>query len=244
MTSQSRLKRLAPGAFCLIFFLALVAIGKPAQKRGHSSPLLRQAETTANQIMQQFHRDLDFKETFARNFVSDPKLRQRALAFDEEEKWKQFDLPTRERVYVSMMTFLHLWVEYMLIQKQQEVPTEIGQGKQPKLLEANSNPPQTIAELNQDILDLERASAIYRKYFPRGVFESAQYRDSIAESVREAKTFHHNVPRIEKGNAKFGIPETVPVYVVRPEVFDYYFIREKGAMKLFYVNILPNFKLF
>ena len=54
----------------------------------------------------------------------------------------------------------------------------------------------------------------------------------------------HNVPRIEKGNAKFGIPETVPVYVVRPEAFDYYFIREDGQMKLFYINILPNFKLF
>jgi hypothetical protein len=53
-----------------------------------------------------------------------------------------------------------------------------------------------------------------------------------------------NVPRIEKGNAKFGIPESVPVYIVRPEAFDYYFIEEKGRMKLFYVNILPDFKLF
>lgn len=243
MTNQSRFERLA-GAFCLIFLLVPGAAGKPVHKRSNSPQLLRQAETTANQILQQFHKDLDFKEIFARNFVSDPKLRQRAVAFDEEEKWKQFDLPRREHVYVSLMTFLHLWVEYMLIQKLQEVPTEIGQAKQPKLLEANSKPPQTIAELDQDILDLERASAIYRKYFPSGVFQSAQYRTSIAEGVREAKTFHHNVPRIEKGNAKFGIAETIPVYVVRPEAFDYYFIRENGAMKLFYVNILPNFKLF
>jgi hypothetical protein len=31
---------------------------------------------------------------------------------------------------------------------------------------------------------------------------------------------------------------------VRPEAFDYYFIEEKGRMKLFYINILPDFKLF
>ena len=241
MIDITRLKHLAPGTLCLIFFLSLAAADHPAQTR-NSSLLLRQAETTARQIVQQFHTDLDFKRALDRNFVSDPKLRLLAMPFDDEEKWKQFDQPTRERTYVALMTFIHLWAEYTLIQHKLEVPPEIDRDKD--LILISSNAPKTLAELNRGIAELEEVSNLYRKYFPKGVFESAQYRTSVGEIVTDAKTNHDNVPRIDKGNARFGIPETVSVYVVRPEAFDYYFIRENGAMKLFYVDILPNFKLF
>ena len=242
MTEPTRLKRLAPGTLCLLFCLGLPVSGKSIQTKTDSSAPLRQAEATAHQIVEQFHRDLDFKEIFARNFVTDPHLRQRIFSFDDEEKWKQFDLPTRQRVYVALMTFLHLWEEYLLIQKQNEMPPGIGRDKEPSLL--STNPPKTLPELNQAIAEVEAFSNIYRKQFPQGVFASEQYRASVAEAIKSARIYHHNVPRIEKGNAKFGIPEDVPVYVVRPEEFDYYFIRENGAMKLFYVDIFPNFRLF
>jgi hypothetical protein len=240
--TPARLKRLAPGIVCLMVTLVLPVTGPTGQTRSNSSQQLRQAETAANQIVQQFHKDLDFKEAFARNFVAEPRLVQRVLAFDPEDKWGQFDLPTRKRFYVAMMTFVHLWLEYMLIQKQQDAPPEIDRDKAAHLFSASG--PKTMADLNQAISDFEQLSTVYRKHFPSGIFESAQYHTSIAESIKSAKTNHHNVPRVEKGNAKFGIPETVPVYIVRPEEFDYYFIRENGAMKLFYVDILPNFKLF
>ena len=242
MIKPSRLKPLVPGTLCLLVCLGLPVNGKSIQTDTDSSAQLRQAEATASQIVAQFHRDLDFKDIFAQHFVTDPKLRHRIFFFDDEDKWKQFDLPTRERAYVALMTFLHLWEEYLLIQKQNDKPPGIDDNKEPALL--SSSPPKTMAELNQAIADIEGYSNIYRKQFPKGIFESAQYRASIAEAIKSASTYHHNVPRIEKGNAKFGIPESVPVYVVRPEEFDYYFIRENGAMKLFHVDILPNLRLF
>jgi hypothetical protein len=202
---------------------------------------LKAAEAAASLIAARFHRDLDFKGIFAEDFVSDPTLRSRAL--DDEGKWKQSDMATRERVYVALMTFLHLWSEYMLVQKQHDVPPEIEKLGEPKLF-ANGNPPKTTAELDQELSELETRCGLYRKHLPPDVFQSAQYRQSITEVVASAKQQGHNVPRVETGNSKFGIPESVPVYIVRPETFDYYFVEEQGKMKLFYVNIFPNFRLF
>lgn len=234
--------RLIPTIICLFAIVILPAAGMAAPAQDNSSQLLRQAEATANKMVEQFHHDLDFKAVFADNFATDPKLTQRAFSLDEEEKWKQFDLPARKRAYVALMTFLHLWAEYMLIQTQQDVPPEIDRAPKPGLLD--SKMPKTLAELDQDIRDVDQLSNAYRKFFPKGAFESAQYRNSIAKGVESARVNHHNVPRVEMGNSKFGIPENVPVYVVRPEAFDYYFIRENGAMKLFYVDIFPNMRLF
>jgi hypothetical protein len=215
----------------------------PAQTAVSADPKLRQAEAAANRIVERFHRTLRFDDMFAEEFVSDDQLKARALSLDDEEKWKQFDLPTRERLYVAMMTFLHLWADYQLIQKEHDLPPEFEKHPEPKLF-SHSPPPQNLVELNQDILELDQMSVVYRKYFPPGVFESARYRENIKPSAEYIKTLPRTVPRIEKGNAKFGIPETVSVYIVRPEAFDYYFIEEKGMMKLFYVNIMPDLNLF
>ena len=202
-------------------------------------PKLAQAEAAANRIVERFHQTLKFDDIFADEFVRDARLRERTLSLDDEEKWKQFDVPSRGRLYVALMTWLHLWAEYPLIQKGHDVPPEFEKSPEPKFF-SHADPPRTLAELNQDISELDQMSLVYRKYFPPGVFQSANYR----ESIKPAEYTKSHVPRIEKGNAKFGIPESVPVYIVRPEAFDYYFIEENGTMKLFYVNILPDFRLF
>jgi len=238
-----RLLRFRTAALLIIFLGAGTAIAKPAQRQSRSAPMLDEAETAAQKIVERFHQTLDFGGIFAQQFVTEPRLRSRAVSIDEEDKWKQFDLPTRERIYVSMLTWLHLWSEYMLIQKENDEPPEIANLPEPRFF-SGANPPKTVSEVNAAILELENLSAVYRKYFSARVFQSAQYRESIRKEAEYAKSHSHNVPRVEKGNAKFGIPETVPVYVVRPEAFDYYFIRENGTMKLFYINILPNFRLF
>lgn len=231
--------------FLSVIFAAVVpATATAKQGATRRTSMLRKAEIAANRIVERFHKTLDFSGIFADEFVTNPRLRALAVSFDAEDKWKQFDLPTRERVYVAMMTSLHLWGEYMLIQKEHDVPLEIDRLNPKPRLFTSSNPPQTLAELNQDIADLERTSAMYRKYFPDGVFQSEEYRENLRQGVQYAKSHSHNVPRIVKGNIRFGIPESVSVYVVRPEVFDYYFIEEKGTMKLFYVDFLPNFRLF
>jgi hypothetical protein len=230
----------------IVIVVASVAsiVAKPAQTGRDRDPKLGQAEAAANRIVERFHQTLKFEGIFADELVSDPGLRTRALSFDDEENWKHFDVPTREHVYVAMMTWLHLWAEYMMIQKERDVPPEFEKrNREPKLF-SYSTLPQTMTELNQGISELEQMSSVYRKYFPAGIFESAQYRKSIKEGVEYVESHSRNVPRIEEGNSKFGIPESVPVYVVRPEAFDYYFIEEKGGMKLFYVNILPDFRLF
>jgi hypothetical protein len=230
----------------LVMIVASVAsiAAQPVRTGTDRDPRLGQAEAAANRIVERFHQTLKFDGIFADELVSDPGLRRRVLSFDAEDKWTQFDVASRERVYVAMMTWLHLWAEYMMIQKDREVPPEFEKmNREPKLF-SHSTPPQTMTELNEDVAELEQMSAVYRKYFPAGIFQSAQYRKTIKDSVEYVAAHSRNVPRIEKGNAKFGIPESVPVYIVRPEAFDYYFIEEKGGMKLFYVNIMPDFRLF
>lgn len=226
----------------LLFAPAVSLQAQPGGKGPQQNPKLKMAEAAANRIAGRFHQSLDFNEIFNAEFVTEPRLRSRALALDPEDKWQQFDLATKEHVYVTVMTALHLWAEYLMVQKEHELPPEIDKQPEPKLL--SSRVPQNIAELNQWISELDNVSGIYRKYLPADVFRGAQYRKTLAEGVASAKARRHNVPRVEAGNSKFGIPESVPVYVVRPEAFDYYFVEEKGKMKLFYVNILPNFTLF
>jgi hypothetical protein len=231
-------------AVILILSLRLSLNAQPAQQNTNQSLKLQLAEASATRIVDRFHQTLDFKGIFADEFVTEPRLRAQALSLDDADKWKPFDIATRERVYVALMTFLHLWNEYQLVQKEHDVPPELEkQNIEPRLL-SNSNPPRTVAELNVEISQLERTSGLYRKYLSGGVFRSARYLQSISEGAAFAKEHAHNVPRVENGKSKFGIPDDVPVYVVRRETFDYYFVEEKGKMKLFYVNILPNFPLF
>ncbi|HYW74455.1 MAG TPA: hypothetical protein VE961_25755 [Pyrinomonadaceae bacterium] len=228
-------------ALILLLAPVLSINAQTARENPGQNAKLKAAEAAADLIAARFHRDLDFKGIFADEFVTEPRLRARTLSLDDDEKWKQFDVATRERVYVTTMTFLHLWAEYMMVQKQHDVPPEIEQLPEPKLF---SHSPQTMAQVDDGISELQQMSAMYRKYFPPGVFAGAQYRQSVSDGVAFANAHAHNVPRVESGNAKFGVPESVSVYIVRPEAFDYYFVEEKGKMKLFYVNILPNFRLF
>jgi hypothetical protein len=205
-----------------------------ANNNAPENATLRQAEAAADRIVHRFHETLDFNNIFADEFVAEPKLRAQAVAFGDPDRRKRFDAATNEHFYAVLMTYLHLWEEYMLIQNANEAPPEM---RKLKLSMWNSTAPKTQAELNRAIVEVESVSAIFRKYLPQSAFRDPIYRENIRSERERA---FHRVPRIEKGSREFGIPKTIPVYVVRPEVFDYYFVQEKGVMKLFYVNILPN----
>lgn len=242
------LKRAAVLLIVVALLPATVPASRPGANRTHPkrNPMLVRAEAAADRIVQTFHRTLDFAPIFAAQFVTEPTLRSRAIALDDPDKLANFDAPTHERVYVTALTFMHLWAEYMMIQKVNDVPPEFEK-MDPKpewLISSISKTPGNLQELNQGLLDVEKVSVLYRKYFSPASFRSPTYLAGLQSEREQARKFRHNVPRVEKGNSKFGIPESVPVYVVRPEMFDYYFIQEKGEMKLFYVNVLPNLRLF
>ena len=98
--------------------------------------------------------------------------------------------------------------------------------------------------MEQCLDKLDQVSALMRKQFTPGIFQGSLYLKNVAEERIRAGRNGHNVPRIEKGNEKFDISSETPVYIMRREAFDYYFVEENGAFKLFYVDILPNFRLF
>src|SRR6185503_3088080 len=101
-----------------VLFLLLTPLlsisAQSATHRKNQNPKLKMAEIAANRIVNRFHQSLDFKEIFGDEFVTEPRLRSRAISLDPEDKWKQFDVATKERVYVTLMTALHLWAEYMM----------------------------------------------------------------------------------------------------------------------------------
>lgn len=228
-----------------IVALIFVATANASQPKGarptdaQTRSNLHRAEAAANRIVQRFHEELDFKSTFTKDFVIEPRLRARAVSLDNPDMQKRFDQATIERFYTGIMTMLHLWADYMLIQNVTETPPEIRELEQ-RLDLSTATQPATLSELNHTMDTVDSVSAIYRKYLHQSAFRGPIYQQNIRDERRRTKSSLHHVPRIEKGSKKFGIPETTPVYIVRQEVFDYYFVRERGVMKLFYVDILPH----
>jgi len=127
-------------------------------------------------------------------------------------------------------------MDSMLVEKEGQRPQEL-QDLEDKSDIWKADPPATIPEVNKSIEKMEKVSSAYRKYLPASSFKSAAYLENIKE---ERERPRRSVPRVENGSERFDIPKDVPVYVVRPEVFDYYFVEENGVMKLFYVDIFPG----
>jgi len=216
--------------------LLMIPILAAAQQKSTSNAKLSQAEAAGERIVRRFHQTLDFNSIFVQEFVTAPKLRAQATSLDNSDQPDRLDVPSRERLYVAMMTFLHLWMDSMLVEKEGQRPQEL-RDMEDKSDIWKADPPRTIPEVNQSIEKMERVSAAYRKYLPASSFKSAAYLENIKEERERPK---RSVPRVENGSERFGIPKDVPVYVVRPEGFDYYFVEENGAMKLFYVDIFPG----
>jgi hypothetical protein len=248
---MQRLYRKLARGLPLIILAAIIptqAFGA-SQSKTSARQKLRRAEAEADRLIQSFHDTLDFKVAFDEHFVTEPGLRKSAVRFGGELKVSgEMSEDLMERVYVSFMNFLHLFAEFKLIQDKSEVPPEVEAAKSDSKYFLLDNEPgkrlTTVAELEQGVAETDKISALYRAHFGPGTFESHLYRRNIAEARQQSRANSHNVPRVERGNKKFGISPGTPVYVVRRELFDYYFIEEGKRFKLFYVDILPNFKLF
>jgi hypothetical protein len=226
------------------FVTPAIATQSRAQRIIRRDQRLRKAEAAASRLVKRFHETLDFNSIFVEQFVTETKLRARALSFGDADVLAGFDSSSKQKAYLAAMTLTHLHAEYLLIQDVNEVPPEVEKLGALQKFFGGSASPKTSAELEHTIAAMEQASNLYRKYFSKEKFQGLIYLDNLRKERDRERTFFHNVPRIEKGNKRFGIPKSVPVYIVRPEVFDYYFVWENGAMRLFYVDILPNFKLF
>ncbi|MGA9995317.1 MAG: hypothetical protein WBP93_07885 [Pyrinomonadaceae bacterium] len=216
-----------------------------AQKSMSRKQKLALAEAAADRIIMRFHETLDFTSILNESFVREPRLRRRAVIIDESSFPADISLPLAERAYAAFMTYFHLFAEYRMIQDQQEVPPEVERSQ---LLSKNMNGEKThlksTAEVEEFIADMNQLSEMYRKHFSPEAFKSGLYKRNIAEEMERSKHESHDVPRIEDGNREFDISAQTPVYIVRREYFDYYFIEEQGVPRLFTINVLPNFKLF
>ena len=169
MLSRSRSKSLI---IVLIISAITPAATKANQRATKPRPAtLRRAEVVANRIVQRFHHTLDFSGIFADEFVTEPGLRLRGVSFGDTELLKGFDVATRERVFVAMMTDFHLCAEYILVQTDNEIAPEVEKLRSnTKLLLIDSTPvPGTLQELNQGIRDFEKMSALYRKYLSEAI---------------------------------------------------------------------------
>ena len=247
-----------PSRILLLFILAAnVTVPVVARRPGVSADALqttlsagqklKRAEVAADRLIERFHETLDFRAVLDESFVTEPELRKLALVFGEEaHKRAHYDEPLNERIFTSTMTFLHLYAESMLIldEPPQEVEKAQAGLKDCTIDNSHKSDPMTSAAMEQCLDKMDQVSTLLRKQFTPGVFQSSLYLKNIAEERTRAERNGHNVPRIEKGNEKFDISPETPVYITRREAFDYYFVEEKGAFKLFYVDILPNFKLF
>src|SRR5215470_9385823 len=103
--SMSRRNSFNTIAASLMLATILSVNAQPVPQTASPDQRLQLAESAANRIVDRFHQTLDFKSIFADEFVNDGKLRTRAVSMDDETRWGRFDVETRARVYVALITF-------------------------------------------------------------------------------------------------------------------------------------------
>lgn len=206
------------------------------------SERLREAQIAAGRLVRRFHETLDFGDIFAAEFVTAPELRRLAVKLDNRVNPSSFDARS-ERAYVALMNYVLLLEAFVLSQYNHVEPPEL---KDPGVLRliGRAYEAETDVEFNQQIAEIDKVCNLYRRIIPRNAFRRPGYWHQIRRQRERERTYFEKIPRVENGYPRFGIPEGVPVYVVRPEVFDYYFVEEKGSLKLFRIDFIGKIQLF
>jgi tetratricopeptide (TPR) repeat protein len=198
----------------------------------------RRAVAAADFFIKRWHETLDLNVLFEQLYSSDAKQRQQnvRLAYGIYRFWIgahslfQFEEDVDDAVMrdfsSAFWTFSYLMDEYQLAYGDPGGP----------LVKAPAMPQQTKPDANKISRKqvLESTAAIrlvlpaFRKELNPQVFRTARYLENLRRREKKDPPGFRIVP----GDANFGVPEEVEVYYLRKGVFEFYFIEERGKLKV------------
>jgi hypothetical protein len=214
---------------------------------------LQEAGKIADRVVERFHDTLDFTAVFEEFFVREPALRKRAMlsnGYSDISKWGKAPISDEllQDFFVTDQTALHLVFEYQLAHPEQDLPE--GAETYLKCPHGPKDPVRRriVQALRACIQQTKQKSKLFVPHLGKEVFAGAAYRAAVTEyeSHKREEEQRQNlgaVPRVESGSVLFGISNSIPVYIIRKEVRDYYFVEEDHTFRLFYVDYLPNFTM-
>jgi tetratricopeptide (TPR) repeat protein len=198
----------------------------------------RRAVAAADSFIKRWHETLDLTVLFDEFYSSDPKQRAQnaRLAYDVYRFWigahsffpfeEDVDHAVIRDFFFAFWNFSYLMDEYQLAYGDPGGP----------LVKAPGMPQQAKSDANKISRKqvLESTAAIrsvlpaFRKQLSPQVFRNVRYLENLKRKEKK------NPPgfRIVPGDANFGVPEEVEVYYLRKGVFEFYFIEERGKLKV------------
>jgi hypothetical protein len=239
-------------AFMLSAFSFLVSV--PAEAQTVSSgdrDKMELARQAADGFQREFCETLDFGTVWneLRSEKADPSM----APFDVRNLWsklpKSTDRSVIEKGYITVMNYGYLNGTYLLnvknIEDQQadkdQIPEEIRRAESSsKFLKENSDlKPQNINEFEEFIAEVDGLAKLYRKYMPSRPCESSIYRNNL-RFITQMFTGYLEDEIINEGKTSPRDP-VVKEFRVRRGTIVYFFIEEKGEMKLLKLgNVIPS----
>lgn len=243
-----------------MLFPLVAGCGVTAAARGRvgagKDERLQEAEKIADRVIERFHETLDFAPVFEEFFVREPALRKRAmLSNGYSDISKRVKVPISDELlqdfFVAVQTAIHLVFEYRLAHPEWDLPAGADVGEPYLDCPRGSKDlvqRRVVKTLRRCVEQTKQKSKLFVPHLGKEVFTGAAFNAAVTEYESQKREEEQGrklaaVPRVECGSQLFGISDSIPVYIIRKEVRDYYFVEEDHTFRLFYVDYLPNFTM-
>lgn len=198
----------------------------------------KQLEQTAQRFVEAYRKRKEFKDCFQIFFVRDAVERMKLAGF-----FRSMDLDpdliqsaTKDELahaYVAIMNYRFASLAYEFNYPKAPVPQELTSHKEDYRYLLNvigDSQAPTAVVTKQDLArftrEFEYAADVYRRLLPRNAFTSSNYKRRIAENSTAGGLDKLN------GLPDFGVPEGAAVFTLSRDMFDFYFINERGHYRV------------
>lgn len=222
-----------------IFLAAACVASAQVMSRTDQVKLMR-ARRTADRFVERFRQTLDFGKVWKEFQVSDPSCNYQANGLWDAEDQDRARLSSAliEEHYIAFANCLYLVFAYWLntIRAQEDYAAEKHlpkaiQAAQKKLEQIEARRPQDSNEAKVIISELRELANVWRKHMPANRMRSRVWRANIRMIVnRDDGIAHLSVG--EGGEWDLCIPRGTKYYIVDSGLFYFYFVEEKGLMKV------------
>jgi hypothetical protein len=223
-----------------IFLSTAGAASAQVMSRTDQVKLMR-ARRTADRFVERFRLTLDFGKVWKEFQVSDPSCNYQANGFwDAEDQGRaRFSSALLEEHYVAFANCLYLALAYRLNTLRAPHDDDAAEKHLPKAIQAAEKKwtqiyggrPQDSSEAKVIISELRELANVWRKHMPAHRMRSRVWRANIRMIVnRDDGIAHLSVG--EGGEWTLCIPRGAKYYIVDSGLFYFYFVEEKGRMKV------------
>ncbi len=230
--------------------LQKICAGEPIPSTPDELAKRKRAEEAADRFIQRWHETLDMNVLFDEMYLTDAEQRRRnAYLFYSVYRYltgagggpaveKDVDEKLMREGFMAFWNYYYMVQEYYLAFNQS---TDSPANMPPEFLEARKEPTKlelnekkmSAAPIREFVAKTNYLSSLLRKYLRPEVFETALYKQNLKNYFAdEAEDTESERFSITRGFAEFHVRENIEVYVLKRGVFEFYFIEEKGELRV------------